>query len=174
MTKKDMFKKYSFALALSLAWIAIFAAGNIYALDESAEHPNFEVDFGQGKGHQKYLLDNNWANVPFVARKSGWVFQMSVKLGTWGSKYRKVTCKVTDYANKDISVEKQVTFRGGDPEWRNFDFTLNPFILEKNLPYKVWCKGSDHFGSVYWVYDEQKGDAELTKTYLFHLISLPY
>ena len=167
-----MNKKFTLVILPVLVSLCIVFAASVFAEDEIEDSkPEFLITFGQRQGNLRLGLTDKWVELPFVAKKSGTVFKVSIKAGTWSFKNKQITCKVTDHTNKNISiVKKSAPFNvESQTEWRDFDYTLNPFELVEWQPYKLWCKGPDYNKTVYWIYKEQ-GNEFLSKNYIISMI----
>ncbi len=113
----------------------------------------------QEEGTSKLTFNNEWKYyATFIASADGAVDKISIKAGNWGGAQRSITCKVTDSAGgENVSLEmisSGFTSVSG-ANWREIDFKSNPFILHKDTQYRLYCKGPDSWGSLYWVYGQQ-------------------
>lgn len=94
--------------------------------------------------------------VRFSPDISGWVNKVAIKVYNSSVVSKQITCKVTDYKDQSVSVEKSsqpfnnsVSYR-----WVEVDFSTNPFLLSKSGTYKLYCKSSGTWASLYWVWDD--------------------
>lgn len=113
----------------------------------------------QEEGTSKLTFNNEWKYyATFITSVDGAVDKISIKAGNWGGAQRSITCKVTDSAGgENVSLEmisSGFTSVSG-ANWREIDFKSNPFILHKDTQYRLYCKGPDSWGSLYWVYGQQ-------------------
>lgn len=122
----------------------------------------------QTTGTLKYTFNSEWKH--FVSFKTPVspaniykVSKVSIMAGNWGNAQRSVTCKITDATDiKNISPQKtssSFTAISG-AAWRIM--TFSPTIsLAGNTEYRLYCKGPDSWGSLYWIYSGSKSN----KTY---------
>ena len=125
----------------------------------------------QEQGTLKETINNEWRYyVSFVPTYSGWVNWVQVKAGNWGSAWRNITCKVTDGGGQlNVSLEKSSEMFRSDSgaQWRNLDFRANPFFLKAGNTYRLYCKGPDSWGSLYWIYSQLNNPN--SKTYRIYM-----
>ncbi len=126
-------------------------------------------------GSLKYTFNNEWKHyVSFTSTTSGKADKVSVKVGNWGNAWRGVICKMTNSdGTQDISTERSSSLftSSSGIDWREIDFKSNPFILHKDTQYRLYCKGPDFWGSLYWIY-AQRGVPE-SKTYKISICQSP-
>lgn len=110
----------------------------------------------QEKGNYRYSLNNRWDNYTnFIAQVSGKVSKVAVKAGNWSGSARTITCRITDNNGGNISTERNsatfVSQSGAD--WRELDFSADSYTLQAGTTYRLYCKGPDSWGSIYWIYN---------------------
>lgn len=97
----------------------------------------------------------------FRAPYTGKVDLVDIKVGNWGNAWRHIDCKVTNgTGTKNISVVgTSAVFKASGVEgsaWRGVDFSGDKsFTLTRGQNYRLYCRGSDSWNSLYWIYNRQ-------------------
>lgn len=119
----------------------------------------------QEGGSCKYSLTNVYKDnnpdykpyIEFTSQATGWVTKAWVRAGNWTNTWRSITCKFKDVLGEEESAEiSSALFQASDGiNWRELNFSRNPFELKKERTYRLYCRGPSHEGwlTLYWMYE---------------------
>lgn len=126
-----------------------------------------QLKMRQEAGEVKESLSNAWEKfATFTPTEGGKVGKVLIKAGAYGTGSRTIICRISDASGQPLSLEvTSVSFQGdGVSAWRELDFASQSVKVEKETSYRLYCRGSESWKSLYWIWDVTKG-----KTYRLYL-----